>query len=426
MLKLFLGSAFIQFIGKIILIVTGVIIARNSELELYGNYSYLLSIVSLLAIPVIAGLPQLLVREVSQLSKVNDLSKLKGIVSWSGIYTLIVYVLVSFCYLVFIYTTSSEISYLNLIILLIVFFKVTTLRYSAIINGTKKTLESQLAQAIVYSLILFGCTLYLVFVQEIFDSMDLLIINLISYIFAATFSFVLFKTMKISVALKSSSVEMDVTSWQKSLLPFTLMFVLVNFNAELGVLFLGMFSTSENVAIFKVSSQGIVIIMLAMNTINTVISPDLSSLYKENRLQEMQTTLSESVKITTCFMIPIVILFFAFGEQVIVFLFGQKYVDAYPVLLLLTVGQIFNTMLGSPGVLLNMAGFENFTLKIMVLSVVIYLSLLFLFVSPFGVQGAAISLVITNIFWKANLALFSYRKLGLVTWFKPKLLLKNI
>ena len=61
----FIGTAGLMLISRGLAMVAGIIYARYLGPEQFGLYSFVLAIIAMATLPVVAGLPHLLVREVA-------------------------------------------------------------------------------------------------------------------------------------------------------------------------------------------------------------------------------------------------------------------------------------------------------------------------------------------------------------------------
>jgi len=109
--------------------------------------------------------------------------------------------------------------------------------------------------------------------------------------------------------------------------------------------------------------------------------------------------------------IPAVILLL-WSDAVIQLTFGMEYIGAALLLNLLIIGQLFNTGVGSVGMILNMAGHEKITVRVLLVAVAINIALDIWLIPIYGSMGAAISSLITVIFWNLVLRKFVLRIMG--------------
>ncbi|WP_157938852.1 oligosaccharide flippase family protein, partial [Vibrio sp. 10N.261.52.A1] len=88
-LKTFAGTAGLRISGQLCTIVSGIFFARLLGPEEYGKYSLILSIIAISVLPATAGLPELIIREISKYRVGNKCFKLNGILVWSLFFVLV-------------------------------------------------------------------------------------------------------------------------------------------------------------------------------------------------------------------------------------------------------------------------------------------------------------------------------------------------
>lgn len=130
-----------------------------------------------------------------------------------------------------------------------------------------------------------------------------------------------------------------------------------------------------------------------------IIMPQMSRLYAAGdmeALQRLATTSARWILLAGLFAATVLTLF---GNLFIAFIFGRIYETAYPALIILTVGQLFNAAFGSVGVLLNMSGHERDTLIGVAIACSMNIALNFVLIPPLGILGAAIATASTLVLW---------------------------
>jgi len=76
------GSILVRIIGTGLAFVLSVVLARTLGADGFGLYSFVLSLLIFLSIPIQAGFPNLAVREISKAHLKNDWAVIKGILWW--------------------------------------------------------------------------------------------------------------------------------------------------------------------------------------------------------------------------------------------------------------------------------------------------------------------------------------------------------
>ena len=114
--------------------------------------------------------------------------------------------------------------------------------------------------------------------------------------------------------------------------------------------------------------------------------------------------------------LPLVVIFFMFGDWLLFTVFGQGFVVGHMVLCVSSLGQLANAAMGSVVVLLNMTGHEKSVAKGLVFSASLNIVLNFVLIPRWGIEGAAIATSITLIFWNLLLAKVVFEKIGITSW----------
>ncbi len=135
-------------------------------------------------------------------------------------------------------------------------------------------------------------------------------------------------------------------------------------------------------------------------SVNNMFAPTISSLYHKGELEK----LAGLYKSLTKWIISINLVAFALIlllSKEILWLFGPEFIVGSYALILVSIGQVVNSSVGSAGYILTMTGFPKVALYINIFSAGINIVLNFFLIPAFGIVGAAtaslISIGIANI-----------------------------
>jgi len=415
--KKFIGTAGLKVVNKAILVVSGVILARYLGPEQYGLYSYVLSIIALATIPVIAGLPQLLVREIAYTELYNKVDELKGLLNWATIYTLSVSILVVIGIMIYLSfgIGGESTTELMWIALFVIPLKGLLLKNESVLVGHRFPVMAQLADGIVAPLLTLVMLSLLIANNKILTGVISMRVIVISLFSAAIFSLLINrKTVKSN--LNKITAKYNIFKWHRAMLPFTLLVLVTSLNNELASVMLGYIVDKESVAFYRVAMQGVGLIALTLQAINMVTGPKILRLYKKNEHEATQLLIRKSVKLSCMFSLPIALTLIIFGEWIIVFMFGDEYLSSVKILRVLCIGQIFNVLMGSVGLVSNMTGHENRTLRYTTLAMLVNVMLLLILIPVYQEIGAAIAVSISMVLWNVTMAIDVYRVTRLKTW----------
>ena len=130
------------------------------------------------------------------------------------------------------------------------------------------------------------------------------------------------------------------------------------FNTVVGQLFLGVWGTNTQIALFAVSIKIATLTGFIMFAVNRVVAPKFAALHAEGDHQGLKEAVSQSKKIMLVATFPLVSVFLLFPDFVLG-IFGDEYRASGAVLRVLAVIQFFAVWVGSVSYLLIMTGQEK-------------------------------------------------------------------
>ena len=415
----FIGTTGLQFFCTGLSVISGIIYARYLGPEQYGLYGYIMSIIGVALLPVIAGLPTLLIREIASYQLDKKWGLLRGLFNWSLLYVIITSAFsISIIYIVILHGGFGvEIASLLWIALLLIPLKGLLSQQSACLTGFKKPILALFPGQLLPPSITLLFILTFVFINEELSVYKLIEFAVYSSVIAFLFSsYLLYRAF--NKKTKVEKLEYRVKTWLYTLLPFSLMMFIGTLNSELATIVLGWFNDYESVAYFKVALQAVALVSLGLNSINGVIMPHIAQSYREGDMIKTQKLVTKSVRVSSTIALPILLALIFFGDVLIEMLFGSDFVKSYPLIIILSIGQLVNVLMGSVGVILNMTGNERASLKALVISFIINVIFMIILIPMYGAIGAAISVSIGLIIWNVLMSIDVYRLMGICSFFK--------
>ena len=147
--------------------------------------------------------------------------------------------------------------------------------------------------------------------------------------------------------------------------------------------------------------RGVQLLAFVLTAVNYVLSPNLASLYAEDKLEQMQKVVTQSSRMMLLAALPLAALLI-FGGRWYLALFGTEFIAARSALTILCLGQLFSIASGSVGTLLTMTGNEKFNLAASTINVLSNIILNWFWIPLWGLSGAAaataVSTIAVNIF----------------------------
>ncbi len=411
--KSFMGVGAMRLLSIPTGLVSSIILARTLGPESFGQYAFVMALLPLLVLPV-AGVPQLLTREVSGYSHAGKWSLYRGVVRGAHIWVVFVSLIVFVLYVTggpFIgwIPTEGKWALLGIIILI-----VPINGLNAVKNGTIKglgfpayaELPSQLIQPVIVlvayaSLVSIGNLTSLTAVwAQVFGG-------------AATFVFasILFFRIRPNASLSHQPIY-EPKKWVASLFPFTLIVLVNTFNTQVGIVLLGVLGTDAAVAALRVGESGAMFVALSLTLVNMVISPHIVKAYRGNDIHMLQQLSRQSARVAFVIALPIGLILIFLGEPLVSLVFGEEYaVISYLPLVILVMGQLFSVFFGSVGQLLSMSGHERDTLVGQIVALVVNVVACVILIPLYGALGAAIGVSIGIVTWNVMLGKQVFKRL---------------
>lgn len=152
---------------------------------------------------------------------------------------------------------------------------------------------------------------------------------------------------------------------------------------------LGMFRPQEEVAIYGAAVRLVMLVVTPLLIVNFVVPPLIAKLYAQREKRELENMLRITATLAGFpAFIALVGLFF-WGEYVLGLIYGSFYRSGAFVLILLSLGQLFNVLAGSCGVTLMMTGYQKVLMKITIICGVTKIVFALLLVRHYDMAGVA-------------------------------------
>jgi len=393
--------------------------ARILGPEDYGIYNYVYAIISILVIPTRLGLPRLLVREVAAYKVNKQWNYVKGIlrrsnqfISLSGLVLIVLCSAFLFLKPNFFEDPVLERTFWWSLPLLLIMPHLAIRAYA--LRGLKEVVLSLVSERLIKSLVLVIVgVLVLLIGSDWFTPTSFMILVLVSFLLAFIYSIISLHN-KLPDEVHRTRPFYRTKEWVRAMWPFLLLGGLTVLNARMDIVLLGILDTNKGVGLYQVAVKMGNMVTLVLASVNVVLGPLFSGLWTKQNLVKMQIVLTKSTRAIFILTIPIGLVLIFGGEWILGLLFGEEYADAGMALAILSVGYLFNAVMGSVGELLNMTGFEKYTALALGISAVVNVLFNILLIPAYGIEGAAIANLISVVTWNSFLGWFVFTKLNIV------------
>lgn len=411
-----LGVGGLKLLSLPLTLVTSILLARGLGPQGYGQYAFVMAVISMLALPIGPGLGQLVTREVARFQHGEEWGLFRGLLRRAHQFVALGSALMIAG--VAIVSASNAQWVVNdrwtlffIASLMLPLLGLNALR-SSTLRGLRHVFQAQLPELLVrpgFHLLIVGVLLALSILNPA--------TALVSQIAATALAFLLgvwllglYRPTEVRLA-DPAYWNME---WARAMLPFTLLAAVGTMNAQIGILALGWLGTDQDVAALKVAQSAAMLVMLSLAIVNMVIGPHIARAHREGNKTQLQQLSRQSARAALAVSLPIALPLIFIGGPIIGFVFGEAYAEmsTWP-LVILAIGQLVNVAFGSVGLFLTMTGYERDTLNGQIIALLLNTVAAVILIPFFGVVGAALAVTIGLLTWNVVLAIKFTQRLQL-------------
>ena len=413
---LFSGTAtFIyKLIGLLLAYLLMLLITTQFGAEVFGRYSITLTLSQILVIVFTFGLPSAIVRLIADpdtfnvLPQSNYLQKGIFLILIAGFAISILLFIFSETLSIYLFKDLRLANYLKLLSLFLVPLMFHEF-FSNFFRGKKDFTKYNYFTFIFPNLFFFAIFYILIqysFLEEItilsygLSFMLIFIIELIAYAklkLKSKTNFPINRLLKLSFPMMFSTTLLFLLNW-------TDIFMLgaMKGSSEVGI---------YNVA-FKIASLGYLIII----AINVVIAPKISELYSKNNMVALKKVIQHSTWFIIVLTIPLMALILLFRETILG-IFGIEFLNGETALVIIGCGVLISSISGNVDQILNMTNSHKILRNITFFCFMVNVILNYFLIPVYGINGAAIASLITNVLINAICLYYIKKNLGFFTFY---------
>lgn len=414
-----IGVGALKMLSLPLTLLAAVLLARGLGPEGYGQYAFVIALLSILSIPLGPALMQLTTRETAKMHQAGEENRIHALLRWANRHVwslslMTVVVVGGLAVWKAGWRVDDRWTLLLLGLTALPFLGLNAVR-SGILAGLRRVVLGQFPELFVWPLVLLLVPGILLLIGSL---------NPLTAVAAFTLSAVLVFAVGVMLLRRSfpgfgggAPEPIDAAQsrqWRQAWMPFALMVAASSLNAQIGILVLGWLSSDGQVAAMQVAERGAMIVSLPLGIVNLVIGPHITQVHHSGDKHKLQKLSRQSARMALLVALPVALPLIFFGAPVLRIVFGAEYVEIATLpLAILAIGQLINIMFGSVGMLLTMSGFERDTLRGHLTALLIN-TLAAVFLIPFfGAVGAALATALGLLVWNSVLAVLLFRRMGI-------------
>lgn len=407
----------IRGVGTVLAFIFSVILARSLGAEGYGLYSFALSVLMIISIPIQSGIPILAVREAAIAAVKNNDTQVALLWSWSNrlIFSYSLIVVTSICIMVLMdwQWAYTQRFYVILMGLLSVPFIALILMQSAIVRGLGWIIKGIISDGLFRPLInifLFVVLLLIVGSDHVSPAYAMFVYT-VSAAITLLLSFLIIRASTKNISVSTNASRVVISRWRASLSTLTIVGGAQLLFGYIDTLMLGFFREDSEVGVYRVAVQFSVVVSFGLTVLNQLLHPYISKLYTNKDFDKLQKLIvSSSLAILGIAAVPALLLLI-FGEYILDIIYGVEYVAAALALKVLVLGQLINAVIGSVGALLNMTGHEKDSMKGLLVAIAVNVLLDLILIPLYGIEGAAVASATSLAAWNIILKYYVMKRL---------------
>lgn len=395
-------------------LVVTVVLARGLGPADFGQYAFVVAVVTALATPFGPALQQLIIREAATRHAAGEGERILALLRWGDRQVAVGAVIVGLVVVgvgFWLGGAGSRWPLVGLGVVALPFLGLEGLRAGGL-AGLHRVVWAQFPQMLVRPLALLGLV-------GVFAAVGSLSAE------SAVMAFVAAAGLALAASVwlwrharppgRSAPEAGEPKHWRRGWGRFTLLAVTGGLNAQLSLLLLGVWSSDQQVAALRVAIQGGTLVALPLIIVNMVIGPYLARAYHNGDKGQLQALSQRSAQAALLAAGPAALVLIGWGGPLLGWVLGSDYagIAAWP-LAALVMGQIINVAFGSVGWLLNMTGWEGDSLRGTVVGLAVNATLALMLIPPLGAQGGAIAMAAGLVATNAATAFWVVRRLRIV------------
>jgi O-antigen/teichoic acid export membrane protein len=114
--------------------------------------------------------------------------------------------------------------------------------------------------------------------------------------------------------------------------------------AQSGIIIIGVYGTAAEVGYYSIAVKLATLTSFVLMAINSIVAPRFSELFHTDRIAELYIVAKRSTQLIIITTVPILLVLFLFGRQILSVLYGKEFVAAYIALIILVFGQFIHSI----------------------------------------------------------------------------------
>ncbi|GJN42009.1 oligosaccharide flippase family protein [Corynebacterium ammoniagenes] len=359
----FLRSAYFQSMvirisNALLAFGVAVLMARLLGPDEYGKYAIILSLATILGIPFKAGLPRTMTRDIAIARTSSDPGRVRAIIRFGAIVFLLLIplvILVAVCIWIVGYEVAGVALGVVFAGVLAPIFAANSNRM-AVMRGLGSAIRSQIPDMLIQPL---GTAIIVVALITVLGTASAEV-GLIAYA-ASTILGVLVGVLMVRSDIKQIPDIAPANNFKRSgflgsVATMSLLGAATSITGNIDMLLLNHFGAYSDAGYYKVALSGLAVVVLGGNAVSAVAFTRLAESIPSGDLNKIAAQSDKALIWSSLFTGGVTVLVLILGRPVINLFFGEEYSDAWPILLVLSIGFTVAFLFGQGPDLASLSG----------------------------------------------------------------------
>jgi O-antigen/teichoic acid export membrane protein len=199
----------------------------------------------------------------------------------------------------------------------------------------------------------------------------------------------------------------------RAALPFMWLGGLYLLNSRIDLIMIGSLKGAHDAGLYAIAARAAGLVPFIVTAANMTLQPRIARLYHAGDHALLQRMVTAAARRVLAASLPLALVLMVGAWWLLSYLYGAAFTPAARPLQILAAAQLVSLGFGSVGTILNMAGHERQSMKLLTLAVILNLVLNATLIPPFGIVGAAIATGASRVVAQMLLWVWLRRKLGI-------------
>lgn len=402
--RLIRGSAFVFFCrisGAALTFLSQILLARWMGAAELGIYVLAFSWCILLSSIATIGFPVAAIRFVGSGLVKNDAAYIRGFVRRGAQIVTLAGVLISAIGVTVLWsgwlTGNTLDKYtLTLALLVVPLFAASTF-FSGVANGLSKFALSFLPVNVARPLLFLTLLTLLWLATDMLDAKRAITLQALAIVVVGSVTIWL-TARYINESIDAQTKKYETKMWARTALPLLALTLFSGYFPEINIILAGIYLPAEQVASFHVSFRLAMLVTFALFAVDAVTGPEAARLYASGDKSALQNVVNRATRLRFGVAVAAVAMF-AVAGKFLLGLFGAEFVQAYPLLLILAIGQLVQASVGPVARLIGVSGHQDHCVIVFIAALLALVALTAILVPLFGATGAAVAASVDMAIW---------------------------